>query len=151
MGLILWPLLNAAQEKSIPEVKAHFSAIIITDLDSSIAWYEKMLGFEIIDKREYAEAGFKQANLKGGNALLELIELDSALEPKNVIAEYNSKTRLTGIFKIGFLVSEFDKSVDHFKQNDAEFHGNIVVDEKTGKRMIIIKDPDENRIQIFEN
>ncbi|MCD2258135.1 VOC family protein [Psychroserpens luteolus] len=151
LSLILMSVTSHAQQEDIPELKAHFSAIIVTEIDSSIVWYTKMLGFEIINKREFAEAGFKQSNLKRGTILLELIELDSALEPKKVIANYSSKTRMTGLFKIGFLVSDFDRLIQHLKENNAKFHGNIVVDEKTGKRMVIIKDPDENRIQLFEN
>ena len=32
---------------------------------------------------------------------------------------------------------------------EAEFHGNVVTDD-TGKRMVIVLDPDGNRIQLFE-
>ncbi len=149
--LVLISGASPAQETEIPELKAHFSAIIVTNMASSIAWYTEMLGFEIVDKRELPEAGFKQANLKRGNALVELIQINSALEPKKVIPGYNPKTRLTGIFKVGFLVSEFDTFLYHLKANNANFQGNVVVEQNTGKRMIIIKDPDENRIQIFEN
>ena len=150
-SLMVLPLLSAAQETSIPEIEAHFSAIIVTDIDASIAWYETMLGFKILNRREFAEASFKQANLKRGSALMELIELDTSLEPKKVIADYNPKTRLTGLFKIGFLVSDFDQLIQHLKNHNAAFHGSIVNDALSGKRMVIIKDSEDNRIQIFED
>jgi len=119
-------------------------------MEASILWYSKMLGFEVLDSKDFSDSGFKQANLKQGNTLLELIELNSALVPSEVIQDYNSKTRLTGFFKIGFRVSDFDKLMDHLLDNDVEIHGNVVRDDHSGKRMVIIKDPDENRIQFFE-
>jgi len=151
LGFILIPFNSCAQQKNIPELEAHFSALIVKDIDASLIWYTKMLGFNIMDNSEFPEIGLKQSNLQRGNSKIELIELNSALKPTEVIPNYNSKTRLIGLFKIGFLVSEFDKLMDHLKENDVNFHGNVVINEATGKRMVIIKDPDENRIQIFEN
>ena len=58
--------------------------------------------------------------------------------------------RVTGFFKIGFLVTEFDMWIDHLTNEKVDFYGNIVTDDTTGKRMAIITDPDGNRIQIFE-
>ena len=151
LSFSLIPFHSYTQQKNIPELEAYFSALIVEDIDSSLMWYTKMLGFKITDKRELPEIGLKQSNLEHGNAQIELIELNSALKPKEVIPDHNSKTRLIGLFKIGFLVSEFDKLIDHLKENNVKFHGTVVINEATGKRMVIIKDPDENRIQIFEN
>jgi catechol 2,3-dioxygenase-like lactoylglutathione lyase family enzyme len=139
------------QQEYIPEIEANFSALIVKDMGSSIQWYTEILGFKIIDKKEVVEFGLKQSNLKSGNTRLELIELESAVSPEKTIPNYNSKTRLVGLFKIGFLVSEFDKFMDHLQENHVKMHGDIVTDKESGKRMVIIKDPDDNRIQIFEN
>ncbi len=151
LSLTLIPVKNYSQQKTLPKLEAHFSAFIVKDMDTSISWYSEMFGFNIIDKREFPESGFKQANLSRGTVIIELIELNSALSPKDVIPNYNSKTRLIGFFKIGFLISDFDEFIDHLTKNNAEFHGKVVVDKESGKRMVIVKDPDENRIQLFEN
>ena len=94
--------------------------------------------------------GFKQANLKRGNILLEFIELKSAVSPKDVVTDYNSKTRMLGFFKTGFLVSDFAGWVAHLQNANVNFQGKVVTDELSGKKMVIVKDPDGNRIQIFE-
>lgn len=147
----MWiPFLSHAQNDSIPDLEAYFSAMIVSDLDSSINWYSNILGFEIVNKVESKERRFKQSNLKKGNALIELIELDNAVYPEDVVPNYNNKTRIVGFFKTGFLVSDFDKWIDHLTNEKVDFHGNIVMDDSTGKRMVIIIDPDGNRIQIFE-
>lgn len=145
------PINGHSQQKVLPKLEAHFSALIVNDMDTSIAWYSEMLGFEIIDKREYPESGFKQANLKRDNAIIEIIQLNSAFSAKDVIPDYNSKTRLIGFFKIGFLISDFDEFMTHLAKKNVEYHGKVVLDNDSGKRMVIVKDPDDNRIQLFEN
>jgi len=139
-----------AQQNDITEVSACFSALIVTDMDSSIQWYSSMLGFELASSSTSEELGFKQSNLNNGNTRLELIELNAALLPQEAIPDYNTKTRLVGIFKIGFVVPEFERLIAHLQKRKAVFHGNIVKDQESGKRMVIIKDPDGNRIQLFE-
>ncbi|NNK11095.1 MAG: VOC family protein [Flavobacteriaceae bacterium] len=151
LSLALIPANNNAQKRNLPEIEAHFFALIVKDMDASISWYSENLGFEIINLNEYPKAGFKQANLKRGNNRIELIELKSALSPDTAIPDYDGKTRLIGFFKMGFSVSNFDVFIEHLNENKVKFHGTIVVNEETKKRMVIVKDPDENRIQLFEN
>lgn len=82
--------------------------------------------------------------------MIELIELKSSLSPKSLLENHPKKTKIDGFFKFGFLVSEFEKWVDALKKSKVEFYGDIVIDNLTGKRMLLVKDPDGNRIQIFE-
>jgi len=147
---MLFPFSSYAQSKPTQDLEAYFSAIIVSDLDSSITWYSSSLGFEVVNKVESTERGFKQSNLKSGNTLLELIELDRAVSLKDTVSNYSDKMRIIGFFKIGFLVTDFDKWIDRLTNNSVDFSGNVVTDSITGKRMVIITDPDNNRIQIFE-
>ena len=108
------------------------------------------MGFTVLNQVEYSDMGFKQKNLKRVDVLIELIELNTALSAKDIVPNYTNKTRMKGFFKIGFLVSDFDKWMTHLTLAEMNFHGNVVADEISGKRMVIIKDLDGNRIQIFE-
>ena len=130
--------------------EAYFSAIIVNDIESSITWYSNNFGFEVLNKIESEEKGFKQANLKCGNILIELIELKSSLSPKSILENHPKKTKIDGFFKFGFLVSEFEKWVDALKKSKVEFYGDVVTDKLSGKKTLLIKDSDGNRIQIFE-
>ena len=136
--------------KKLPAIEAHFTAIIVSDIDKSIEWYKNGLGFEVLNRFDSEKRGFSQANLKTGNTILELIELKSSVRIEEIYPNYTKKTRLVGLFKTGFLVSKFDKWLQHFKKLKLQFHGNVVKDKKTNKRMFILKDPDGNRIQFFE-
>ena len=138
-----------AQEKG--SLQSHFFAVIVSDLDQSISWYKEILGYEEINKLVSEERGFSQANLKVGDNALELIELNSAIDPAQSISGFNEKSKLLGFFKVGFMVESFDKWADHLKGKKAINARDIVTDPNTGMRMCIVLDPDGNRIQIFES
>ena len=148
--IALISFLGYAQEETLPDPEPYFIAIIVENLDNSLNWYASALGFEVLNKNESTQINFKQANLKRGSILIELIELGSAVSPQATIPNYNNKTRLTGFFKTGFLIPEFDKWVSRLEALEVEFHGKVVIDAISGKKMVIIKDPDGNRIQLFE-
>ena len=82
--------------------------------------------------------------------MIELIELNSSISPNDLLTDYPKKTKMTGFFKIGFIVSGFDAWVNFLNQSKVEFHGKVVTDKTSNKRTVIVKDPDGNRIQIFE-
>ena len=136
--------------QDLPNLEAYFSAFIVKDIDQSIDWYSKNLGFEVLDKTENEAYGFSQANLKRGSIAIELIEIKNSINPAEVVPNFNKKTKVQGIFKVGFLVSDLDEWVKHLKKNAVTFHGDVVTD-KSGQRMVILKDPDGNKIQLFEN
>ena len=143
-------LVTVAQSVPPAGIRPYFTAIITRDIDSSINWYSTTLGFSVVGKTESKEHGFKQANLQSGELLLELIELESAVNQADVIPGYSSKTRVTGLFKTGYQVDDFQQWMTHLESLKTEFHGNVVTDKITGKRMVILLDPDGNRIQLFE-
>ena len=138
------------QTKSLPTPEAHFSAIIVSNIGTSINWYSDSFGFKVLNKVVSEKRGFKQANLKCGNILIELIELNNSLTATDILKNHPKKTKIDGFFKFGFIVSKFDKWVTHLKQLKVEFYGTVVTDPISKKRMILLKDPDGNRIQLFE-
>lgn len=141
---------SQAQNTPPNDLTLYFNAIIVSNMDSSLVWYQQTLGYEILNSKQFPEMGFKQANLKKENASIELIELNSAIDPKELIPNYHSKTKVLGLFKLGFQVDDFDLWIKYLEINQVNFNGRIVTDEITGKRMVIILDPDGNRIQLFE-
>jgi len=153
LGLLIvtfFSFTSQAQNDTLPDMESYFTALIVQNIDSSIYWYKDVLGFEVLNKLESEERGFKQANLSRGNTLIELIEIQAAVSPEEVIPYYSPKTRIIGFFKTGFLVSDFDRWMAHLTRLKVHFHGEVVADNISGKKMIIVKDPDGNRIQIFE-
>lgn len=151
LSLLLTTIHSFAQGVDLPEPKASFSAIIVQDINSSIEWYSIMLGFEVIDQAENAERGFAQANLKHGEVMLELIQLNTSITPEELLKDQDRRTKITGFFKFGLTVSDFDNWIRHLENKTAEISGSVVKNPATGKKMVIVLDPDGNRIQLFEN
>lgn len=141
--------LLKAQSSTDP-LHGFFFALIVEEMGTSINWYQDVLGFEIQNQQEINEMGLKQANLKLGSVKLELIELVSAIDPDEFLTDENKGKRHVGIFKVGFTIPDFDKAIDHIKESPVKLNGDVVTDPVSGKKMIILLDPDGNRIQLFE-
>ena len=140
----------AQQQVEELELIPGFTAIIVEDINRSSDWYQGILGYQLIQSNTNNDIGLSQFNLKRGMHSLELIQLESAQDPEEVIEGYNQKSKLLGIFKTGFMVKDFDKWMDYLKEKRVTFHGSVVRDPVSDKQMIIILDPDGNRIQLFE-
>jgi hypothetical protein len=108
------------------------------------------LGFELINRVDVPERGFKQSNLRRGSMDIELIELDVAISQEEALSKFPDALRIQGLFKVGFQVNDFDGWLLHLTNTKVEFGGSVITDQETGKRMLIVKDPDGNRIQFFE-
>ncbi len=119
-------------------------------MEVSSTWYQNTLGFEILNETHNAERGFKLQNLKHGNVHIELIEIKGTMAPTTLLENEPKGSRVGGFFKFGMKVSDFDQWVSHLTDSKAEMHGEVVIDPISEKRMLIIKDPDGNRIQLFE-
>ena len=136
--------------ESQEEQNSYFAAIVVTDFERSLNWYTETLDFEIVNQNNYETRGFKQANLKRETVRLELIELSSAVDPMKPYSDQTKKPIMTGLFKIGFSVSDFDAKVETWQSGQTIMSGTVVEDPVTKKRMVILNDPDGNRVQIFE-
>ena len=148
--LLVLPQAITAQSSASQKPQAYFSALIVGDIDSSIEWYSKVAGFKEINRNEVEEIGLIQVNLSNGNSLLELIELASAEQLNTLVSDFNPRTRIVGFFKIGYQVEDFDAWLDTIRSDGIGDDENIVLDPVTQKRMVILLDPDGNRIQFFE-
>ncbi|NNL93608.1 MAG: VOC family protein [Saprospiraceae bacterium] len=143
-------LLSCSPEKSLPIPDAGFAALIVNDIDVSVNWYSEVFSLTVLNKVNLEDRGIKQVNLKGENMHIELIELTSAVAQNEILKDYPNKTKIEGIFKVGYYVSKFDEWVDSLIELDVNFNGDFVKDNLSGKRMLVVFDPDGNRIQFFE-
>lgn len=145
--LIFWVSISIAQPS---KPNPYFNAIIVGDIDKSVDWYKMTLGFEEVNRAENKERGVVQVNMVVGSALIELIELkQNVIYPNDILVEQPPKTKMAGLFKFGFSVKDFDDWVMHFVNSKTEIYGSVVQD-NSGKKMVIILDPDGNRVQVFE-
>ena len=145
LTVVSWPSLDAQTDFS-----ASFIAIIVEDIEASIAWYDDILGFEVANRTDIADRGIHQVNMRRDGIALELIETRMVVGQDSVLSQMPAGSRIAGFFKFGFSVSEFDLWVSVLREAGARFQGSVVTDPLTDKRMVVVRDPDGNRIQLFE-
>ncbi|NNL79132.1 MAG: VOC family protein [Flavobacteriaceae bacterium] len=132
------------------QIDSGFISVVVVDFDRSIQWYTNNLDFEVIDKTENPERRLKQANLKYHHINLELIELGSAIKPSSLLDDTQNRVIFQGLFKAGFTIDAFEEKISIWQENGVTSKDQVVKDPVTNKRMVVLRDPDGNRIQIFE-
>lgn len=132
------------------DMKPFFAAIVVSNIDSSIAWYKKILGLELRNRTDAPERGFIQANLHNKDMLIELIQVDSSLAQEKVLKGHPPNTRIRGFRKFGFGVKDIDGLYKQLKDQNIKFTGRMVSDPVNNKKTFLINDPDDNLIQFFE-
>ncbi len=151
--ILLLILCNSSihSQPNVPsQIESSFTAIIVNDIDISIQWYKDILGYETLNIQKREDMGLRQANLSNEHNALELIELKSAQSTKELLSNFPPKTKIKGLFKFGFSVDHFDEWIDHLKHFEVNLVGSVVTDPTTNKKMVVLLDPDGNRIQLFE-
>lgn len=132
------------------ELKPFFSAIVVTNIDSSINWYKRILGLELRNRTDAPERGFIQANLHNNEMLVELIQVDSSLSRSAILEKYTPRTRIRGFMKFGLVVKDIDVLYQKLKDQNIKFTGRMVTDPVNNKKTFLVNDPDDNLIQFFE-
>ncbi len=143
-----WALTHQRTFKRVYQSRFNFFAIIVKNMDKSIEWYKELLDFTIASRNRLDSKGIEIANLSSGKNRLELIEIESSVSATELL---QINQRLQGLFKVGFSVNGLEPFLDKLKSLNPNFNESIVHDPVTGQRMIVLKDPDGNRIQLFEN
>ena len=147
---ILFLFIVFCSRVSAQEFKPYFSAIVVSNIDSSVNWYKKVFGLELRNRTDAPERGFVQVNLNNTEMLIELIQIDSSLSRKEILEKYSQKIRIRGFMKFGFVVQNIDTLFQKLKDQNIKFTGKMVTDPVNNKKTFLINDPDDNLIQFFE-
>ena len=118
-----------------------YVAIITNNIEASESWYKSVFSLE--RKNWLQDDSYKIALLKGDEAVVEIIEFNPPSP------EYVSQTQ--GIFKAGFIISDFDGQLAKWRAGNVTFAlgGEVFYNEALNLHSIILLDPDENLIQVF--
>lgn len=118
----------------MPITHPHHTALFVTDLDRSLAFYTELLGFELLNRNDNWGGEFldKVTNAVGARinlAVLQLggvvIELIQVLSPADFPSD--ASTSASGLARIGFAVEDIDEVYARLAAAGVRFMGEGVV------------------------
>ena len=113
---------------------------MVNDVDESIVFYTKILGFELLTNFAPAFADVQRGNLR----LLLAGPTSSAGRPM----PDGSKPGPGGWNRIHLIVDDIDAEVAQLRDQGAEFRNDII--EGPGGKQILLQDPSGNVVELFQ-
>ena len=113
---------------------------MVDDVDAAIAFYTRLLGFELSTRAAPAFADVKRGNLR----LLLAGPTSSAGRPM----PDGAKPGPGGWNRIHFIVDDLGAEVFRLRQAGARFRNDII--EGPGGKQILLQDPSGNVVELFE-
>jgi catechol 2,3-dioxygenase-like lactoylglutathione lyase family enzyme len=113
---------------------------MVDDVEESIAFYTKLLDFEILTSAPPAFADVKRGNLR----LLLSGPKSSAGRPMSD----GTKPGPGGWNRIHFIVDDIDKEIGRLRDGGATFRNDVV--EGPGGKQVLLQDPSGNFVELFQ-
>jgi catechol 2,3-dioxygenase-like lactoylglutathione lyase family enzyme len=131
---------SLAKEKPQPFklLTGAFFAVSVPNLTESVQWYSENLGLTV--SLETSGGGVDVRVLEGGGLIVELIR-DPTAQPPGAARQ--------GIFKAGFIVKDFDRTVDELRVRNVSIAFGPFPASNTQRANLIVRDNAGNLIQIF--
>jgi methylmalonyl-CoA/ethylmalonyl-CoA epimerase len=131
------------------EVLPHHFGMSVGDLDASIDWFERVLGFELDRKEDFLAAhGIHIAFVKNGDFSIELFQHDEAQPASPERSVPNQDIRTLGNKHMCFQISDMDAMLERLTQNDV----NVVLGpfEAPGSIACFVHGPDQALVELIQ-
>jgi catechol 2,3-dioxygenase-like lactoylglutathione lyase family enzyme len=132
--------------QSIPITGIHHYTISVTDLEQSVAWYRRVLGFEQLGGIDINRA-YKLARLRNGNILLHLIQAHKPLPLPSYRSHPATDNAVQGHKHCSLRVNDGALAEQELRALGAEI---VFVPKVNGTYGIFILDPTGNLIEILQ-
>lgn len=131
--------------------QVHTVAISVANLEQSMEWYKKNLGFQLIQRRDFPESQVFTAMLAGVGFQLELIQNISSRPISQFLADTSQPTLLQGFKKIVIQTKQLFQLYDALKRNGVTFvYPDIQETPGVWGKWFMIEDLDENIFQFID-
>ena len=140
-ALVIAQRLLAQQSASVwaPTIGGpQYFAVLVADTAKSAQWYRTAFGLRELDRSTADDESWEIVNLTNDQLFVEIIR-DSRAQ---------SVTRAKGFFKVGFHVPDVDLVANVIQRATGE-RPRVLDFARHGVRIVQIRDPDDNIIQLF--
>ncbi|MFD1642475.1 VOC family protein [Halohasta litorea] len=138
----------------MPDLQTHHVGVTVSDLDRAIDFYRDILGLSVVARFEVAGEAFETgvgiegasahfAHLDGGSARIELVEYEPPAEglPTPQLNDAGATHLGLEVADLDAFYNELPSSVDTLSPPQTT---------ETGTRILFLRDPEENLIEILE-
>ena len=122
MLLSVYAAAAVAQDNAVGfQISYHHVGISVPNLEESIAWYKKMLGFEVVSRMGGAtNDAMLVALIKRGNCHIELFQVPNAKPLPEYRRDPSADLRVHGLSQFAFQVADTQAAVKELKAKGAE-------------------------------
>jgi catechol 2,3-dioxygenase-like lactoylglutathione lyase family enzyme len=113
---------------------------LVNDVDEAIAFYTKLLGFEVISNAAPAFADVRRGNLR--------LLLSGPTSSAGRSMSDGAKPGPGGWNRIHFHVADIDAEVARLRGSGATFRNDII--DGPGGRQVLLQDPSGNFVELFQ-
>lgn len=119
-GLAMGINATAAQDDRVGfEITHHHVAISVPNAEESAAWYQKMLGFEVVTRMNQG-AGMKVVHVRRGNCYIEIFQVTGAKPLPDYRRDPSADLRVHGFIHMAFQVSDVPAAIKELRSKGAE-------------------------------
>ncbi len=144
------PPALTAQENSVGfEITPHHFGLSVPNLEESIEWYRKMLGFEVVTRMK-EDSGNRMliALMRRGNFHLELFQVEGAEPMPAYRRDPSADLRVHGLKQMAFQVPDVHAAVKELKARGVEIAMGPV--ESPGVVFVFIRDNSGIAIELIQ-
>lgn len=151
--IVIWALMNswtvAADEDPGFKITPHHVGISVPDLEESIAWYRKMLGFEVVRRMEKAEnPEMVFALLQRGDCYIELFQVVGSRPMPEYRRDPTADLYVHGTKHIAFRVEDARAAAESLQAKGAEIAMGPV--ENPRAVFVFIRDNSGNTFELIQ-
>ena len=125
-----------------------FFALSVADVDASAKWYSEKLGLTVT-MRQPNTNGAAVTVLEGDGLIVELIRHPDAKPLSAVAPQLKEPLNVHGIFKVGVIVSDFDKTLATLQARKVDVAFGPYPARPGQRANVIVRDNAGNLIQFF--
>lgn len=126
----------------MPLKKLEHVGIQVKDLDTTIEFYTRVLGLELLEKQDHVDPNLKLAFLGFSHSDETVIEL---------ISGYNPNLPTEGkVHHIAFTVENIEEEIERVKEHGVQFVDENITTLPSGAKYVFFTGPDGEWIELFQ-
>jgi len=138
--------MPAQEDKVGFEISHHHVGISVPNVEESIAWYHKMLGFEVVTRMK--QQGMTVGHIRRGNCYIELFQVEGAKPLPEYRRDPSADLRVHGLAHMAFQVADVQAAIKELKAKGAEIAMNPV--DTPGVAFAFVRDNAGNCFELIQ-